>query len=179
MHHSFKDQGLDHYTHEEPALTSRNQLLVDGSDAKNGILDLLLFHYRFRGGRNINYMLIFECSVNGMLRPTAQRILQLQAGICKILSNPKRLQIMHELRSGEKTVGELTTLTGMRQANVSQHLALMRLVNMVLERRVGNTVFYRISDTRITEACDIMRSVLLDQAAADSKLMRSVAVSSR
>jgi DNA-binding transcriptional ArsR family regulator len=122
---------------------------------------------------------MFEYSANGMLQPTANRILQLQSGICKVLSNPKRLQIMHELRSGEKTVGELATLTGMRQANVSQHLSLMRLRNMVLERRVGNAVFYRISDKRITEACDIMRSVLLDQAAADSKMARAVAVSSR
>lgn len=120
-----------------------------------------------------------EYSANGMQHQTAHRILQLQAGICKALSNPKRLQIMHELRSGEKTVGELATLTGIRQANVSQHLALMRLRNMVLERRVGNTIFYRISDKRITEACDIMRSVLLDQAAADSKMARSVLVSSR
>jgi DNA-binding transcriptional ArsR family regulator len=122
---------------------------------------------------------MFEYSANGMLHQSANRILQLQAGICKALSNPKRLQIMHELRSGEKTVGELATLTGMRQANVSQHLALMRLRNMVLEKRVGNAVFYRISDKRITEACDIMRSVLLDQAAADSKLARSVIASSR
>jgi DNA-binding transcriptional ArsR family regulator len=122
---------------------------------------------------------MFEYSANGVQHPTAHRILQLQAGICKVLSNPKRLQIMHELRSGEKTVGELATLTDIRQANVSQHLALMRLRNMVLERRVGNTVFYRISDKRITNACDIMQSVLLDQVAADSKLARLVAVSSR
>jgi DNA-binding transcriptional ArsR family regulator len=114
-----------------------------------------------------------------MLHPPAHRILELQAGICKVLSSSKRLQIMHELRSGEKTVGELATLTGMRQANVSQHLALMRLRDVVVERRVGNAVFYKISDKRINEACDIMRSVLLDQAAADSKLARSVALSSR
>jgi len=121
---------------------------------------------------------MFEHSANGMLHP-ANRILQLQAGICKVLSNPKRLQIMHELRSAEKTVGELATLTGMRQANVSQHLASMRVRNIVLERRAGNSVFYRISDKRITEACDIMLSVLLDQAAADSKMARAVAMSSR
>ena len=114
-----------------------------------------------------------------MLPQTVQKVLQLQAGICKVLSNPKRLQILHELRDGERTVGELATSLGIRQANVSQHLALMRLRNMVIERRVGNTVFYRISDKRINNACDIMQSVLLDQASADSKLVRSVMVSSR
>jgi DNA-binding transcriptional ArsR family regulator len=126
--------------------------------------------------RNIR---IFEYSANGMRPPTNERVLQLQAEICKVLSNPKRLRIMHELRGGEKTVGELVASTGMRQANVSQHLALMRLRNIVVERRVGNSVYYRISDKRINTACDTMQSVLLDQASADSKLVRSVMVSSR
>jgi len=114
-----------------------------------------------------------------MLSPTMQRVMQLQAGICKVLSNPKRLQILHELRAGERTVGELAMSTGMRQANVSQNLALMRLRNVVVERRVGNAVFYRIADRRINNACDIMQSVLLDRVSADSKLVKSVTVSSR
>jgi ArsR family transcriptional regulator len=122
---------------------------------------------------------MFEYSANDMLSPTNQRILQLQAGICKVLSNPKRLLMLHELRNGEKTVNELAESTGLRQANVSQHLALMRLRKMVTERRVGNTVFYRISDKRINNACDIMQSVLLDQASADSKLVRLVIATTR
>jgi ArsR family transcriptional regulator len=123
---------------------------------------------------------IFEYSANGMLSPTAaEKVLQLQAGVCKVLSNPKRLQILHNLRGGEKTVGELAASLGIRQANVSQHLALMRLRKIVVERRVGNTVFYRISDRRINNACDIMQNFLIDQASAESKLVRSVIVSSR
>jgi ArsR family transcriptional regulator len=114
-----------------------------------------------------------------MLSPTKQRILQLQSGICKILSNPKRLEILHELRRGEKTVSELASSTGLRQANVSQHLALMRYRKMVIKRRVGNEVFYRISDQRINNACDIMKEVLLDQASADSRLVKLAVASSR
>jgi len=114
-----------------------------------------------------------------MLSSTKQRILQLQSGICKILSNPRRLQILHELRRGEMTVGELASSTGLKQANVSQHLALMRLRKMVTERRVGNAVYYRISDKRINDACDIMQAVLLDQASEDSKLVRLAMSSSR
>ncbi len=103
----------------------------------------------------------------------------MQSEICKILSNPKRLEILHELRGGEKSVGDLAATTGLRQANVSQHLALMRLRKMVFERRVGNAVYYRISDKRINSACDIMQSVVLDQASADSKLVRMAAASGR
>lgn len=114
-----------------------------------------------------------------MLSPTKQRILELQSEICKMLSNPRRLQILHDLRKGEKTVSELASSTGMRQANVSQHLALMRHRKLVVERRVGNTVFYHIADERINHACDIMQTVLLDQASEDSKLVRLAVASSR
>jgi hypothetical protein len=40
-------------------------------------------------------------------------------------------------------------------------------------------VFYTISDKRITNACDIMQNVLLDQASAESKLARLVTAASR
>ena len=96
-----------------------------------------------------------------------------------MLANPKRLEILHELRGGEMTVGELGSATGLRQANVSQHLALMRHVNMVAERREGNRVLYRITDKRINKACDIMREVLLHQVGESSKLVQLASVSSR
>lgn len=114
-----------------------------------------------------------------MLSPTRKRVLQLQSEICKVLSNPRRLQILHELRGGEMTVNELATKTGLKQANVSQHLALMRHRKIVIEKRVGNMVFYRIMDQRINDACDIMQAVLLDQASADSKLVKLAIASSR
>lgn len=146
---------------------------------KTQLFVILHVSIEIRHGNPIDNIRMFEYSANRMLSPPTQRVMQLQAGICKILSNPKRLQILHELRSGEKTVNELAQSTGFRQANVSQHLALMRLRKMVIERRVGNTVFYRISDRRINNACDIMQAVLLDQASADSKLVRLVTASSR
>jgi DNA-binding transcriptional ArsR family regulator len=108
-----------------------------------------------------------------MLPPTEQRILQLQSQVLKALSNPKRLQILHELRHGEMTVSELTLATGIRQATVSQHLARMRLGNIVVERRIGNSASYRITDRRVINACDLMRGFLLDQADADSELVRA------
>lgn len=100
-------------------------------------------------------------------------VLRRQAEILKALSNHHRLLMLHELRSGEKTVTELSSATGLRQANVSQHLALMRRSRVVVERRAGNSVFYHIADKRILEACDLMQSVLLNQASEDSKLVRS------
>ncbi len=106
---------------------------------------------------------------------TSEQILRRQSEICKILSNPHRMLMLHELREGEKTVSELSASTGLRQANVSQHLALMRHSRVVVERRAGNSVFYRIADERIIDACNLMRAVLLDQVSEDSKLVRLTA----
>jgi DNA-binding transcriptional ArsR family regulator len=114
-----------------------------------------------------------------MLTPAEKQVLRLQAEICKTLSNPRRLEILHEVREGEKTVGQLCVATGLRQANVSQQLALMRHRKLVMERRAGNNVLYRIADKRISRACDIMRDVLIHQANEDSKLLQLVSASSR
>ena len=54
------------------------------------------------------------------------RVYEMQAEISKTLAHPLRLAILHCLKSGEKTVNELTETVGASQSNVSQHLALMR-----------------------------------------------------
>ena len=114
-----------------------------------------------------------------MLAPAEKQVLRRQSEICKTLANPKRLEILHELREGEKSVSELCLATGLRQATVSQHLAIMRHRRMVVERRAGNAVLYRIVDKRINKACDIMREVLIHQANEDSKLVQLVSASNR
>jgi ArsR family transcriptional regulator len=124
-------------------------------------------------------MQTLEYTANGMLAPTEKHLLRLQSEICKTLSNARRLEILHELREGERSVGELCTVTGLRQANVSQHLAQMRDRKMVLQRRSGNAVLYRIADKRINRACDIMREFLIHRASEDSKLVQLVSASSR
>jgi ArsR family transcriptional regulator len=109
-----------------------------------------------------------------MLPETERRILQLQSQVLKVLSNPKRLEILHDLRRGEMTVTEIVLATGMRQATVSQHLAMMRRSGVVSERRVANAVYYTITDRRINHACDIMLSFLVERSKADSELVKMV-----
>ena len=53
------------------------------------------------------------------------RIFEIQADICKTLAQPKRLMLVHELRTGEKSVGQLVSSLGISQPNVSQHLSIM------------------------------------------------------
>lgn len=65
--------------------------------------------------------------------------------LLKALSNRQRLLILCQLIDRERSVGELAELLGARDSNVSQHLALLRKDGLVLPRRDGQTIWYRIA----------------------------------
>ncbi|MEK6792026.1 MAG: metalloregulator ArsR/SmtB family transcription factor [Deltaproteobacteria bacterium] len=90
-------------------------------------------------------------------------VFELQAEICKTLANPKRLEIIAALKDDELSSGALAERLGLTKANLSQHLALLRSRRIVAARRDGVKVYYRISSARITEACAMMKSVLMEQ----------------
>ena len=98
------------------------------------------------------------------------RLYELHASVCQTLSNPKRLEIIDRLRGGELSVTGLAEVTGIRQVNLSQHLALMREKGIVIARRERANVYYRLSNPKITQACDLMRQVLLERLEAAGEL---------
>lgn len=67
-----------------------------------------------------------------------------QARILKALSHEARLLIVHRLSEGECSAGELTGLVGLDQSTVSKHLAVLRNLGMIDDRREGSTVIYRL-----------------------------------
>ena len=90
-------------------------------------------------------------------------VYELQAEISKTLANPLRIAIIHYLKDGEKTVSNLTETLGASQSNISQHLALLRQRQIVKTRKEGSTVYYRVASPKISQACDMIREVLLEQ----------------
>ena len=90
-------------------------------------------------------------------------IYELQAEISKTLAHPLRLAILHNLKNGEKSVSELTQTIGASQSNISQHLAIMRQRDIVKTRKEGSNIYYRLANPKISQACDTMREVLLEQ----------------
>ena len=101
-----------------------------------------------------------------------KKIFKMHAEICKVFTNPKRLEIISLLRDGEKTVNELTELAGVPQANVSQHLTVLRQNNVVTTRRNGANIHYKIANPKILQACDLMREVLLEKLSENKKLAK-------
>jgi DNA-binding transcriptional ArsR family regulator len=100
---------------------------------------------------------------------TDKTIIEMQAEICKTLTNPKRIEILNVLKNSEKTVTELVTALGASKANVSQHLALMRLKGIVATRREGVHIYYRVSNPKVIAACTLMKEVLYEQHTARKK----------
>jgi len=86
----------------------------------------------------------------------------LHAEICKTISNPNRQAILDNLRDGEMSVTELVNRTGISQANLSQHLSILRSKGVVNTRRDGNNIYYSISNAKIIQAYDLLTEVLQD-----------------
>lgn len=70
------------------------------------------------------------------------------AAFLKAISHEGRLMILCHLVSGEKSVTELEELLAARQAAVSQQLSRLRLEGLVIPRRDGKAIYYRLADDR-------------------------------
>ena len=101
------------------------------------------------------------------------QLFNLQADICKTLADPTRLMILHEIKSGEMSVGQLASKLGLPQSSVSRHLAVLRERALVIPRRDGTTIYYRLSSPKIAEACDLVREVLESHLIRSQRLAKS------
>ncbi len=100
-------------------------------------------------------------------------IYELQAEISKTMAHPLRLAILHSLKEGEKTVNDLVEKLGASQSNVSQHLAIMRQRQIVKPRKAGSNIYYRVASPKISQACDMVREVLIEQLSQKNEIAKN------
>jgi len=74
----------------------------------------------------------------------------------RALSEPTRLAVLQELKSGERTVGELVEAVGLSQANVSKQLSVLRDAGFLRREQRGTSAVYSISDPLVMELCRLM-----------------------
>lgn len=72
----------------------------------------------------------------------------------RVLSDPMRLKILYNLKSGELSVTDIVERTGGSQSNISKHLSLMLANGIVHRRREGTSAYYSIADPSLFELCD-------------------------
>ncbi len=82
----------------------------------------------------------------------------------KAISHEGRLMILCHLVSGEKSVTELEELLSARQAAVSQQLSRLRLEGLVIPRREGKAIYYRLADDRPRRMLEVVYELFCSDA---------------
>jgi ArsR family transcriptional regulator len=80
-----------------------------------------------------------------------------KAEIFQALAHPTRIAIVEALQEGELTAGAIIERLGLEQANVSQHLAILRSKQVVSTRRTGNQVHYSLRDPVLAHVLGLLR----------------------
>jgi len=68
-----------------------------------------------------------------------------------VFSHPDRLRIVEELREGERDVNALQETLGVSHSRTSQNLAILRSHRVVVERRDGRHVYYKLSHPEVAD----------------------------
>ncbi|MEN9232163.1 MAG: metalloregulator ArsR/SmtB family transcription factor [Thermostichus sp. DG02_5_bins_236] len=103
-------------------------------------------------------------------------VLSSVADYFKVLSEPSRLQILCELRSGPKNVTEILEATGMGQANVSKHLKILAQAGIVSRQPKGVSVYYQIVDLACFELCEVVCNQLVERLQQQARQLEPLAV---
>lgn len=90
------------------------------------------------------------------------KVFEIQASVGRVMANPKRLEVLYHLKEGEKTVSELVKAMDIPPANLSQHLSVLRSYGVLVTRREGQFIYYRVVNRKVSDACSLMRESLMD-----------------
>ncbi|OGK17482.1 hypothetical protein A2774_05555 [Candidatus Roizmanbacteria bacterium RIFCSPHIGHO2_01_FULL_39_12c] len=91
------------------------------------------------------------------------QLFKLHSELLKALSHPKRLEIIQLLRDKKLTVSEIQEMLDLPQANLSQHLMVMRDAEVVEAKRNGKQIYYRLAHKNFIKASDLLRQVLVER----------------
>jgi rhodanese-related sulfurtransferase/DNA-binding transcriptional ArsR family regulator len=81
------------------------------------------------------------------------------AAVAKAAAHPRRLDLLEHISQGERSVDALAVVSGLSVANTSQHLLLMRRAGLLVSRRDGKRVLYKLSSNRVLEFLAALRGI--------------------
>ena len=94
---------------------------------------------------------------------------QRASGFLKALANENRLVILCTLAEGEKNVGELEDILGIRQPTLSQQLARLRADELVATRRDSKQIYYSIASKEAEQVIGLLYELFCAESAARTK----------
>lgn len=98
---------------------------------------------------------------------------QLHAQLCSSLADPNRILLLYTLSHAPCNVSDLARELDLPQSSVSRHLRVLREGGLVAGQREGHSMVYRLSDDRVIEALDILRSLLAASLKRQGALART------
>ncbi len=96
---------------------------------------------------------------------------QFKAQIFQALAHPTRIAIVEALREGEAAAGALLVHLPVEQANLSQHLAVLRSKQIVVSRKDGNQVYYALRDPVLIQVLDLLKQYFNSQLQQTAALL--------
>ncbi len=105
-----------------------------------------------------------------------QAMQDFKAGIFQGLAHPTRVAITEILRDGEHSAGAIYERLELEQANVSQHLAVLRAKGIVSTRKDGNQVFYSLKHRMLIDVLEIMRQYFMSHLSEAADLLQAMEV---
>lgn len=90
-------------------------------------------------------------------------VFQEHAEFLKAMSHPKRLEILHLLRNEDLSVTQIQEMLDLPQANLSQHLMVLKDAGVLHSTREGKNIFYKLAHKNFVKASDLIRKVLVEK----------------
>lgn len=103
-----------------------------------------------------------------------QQMYKLHAEYCKALANPRRLEILDLLRSGELKLEKLRGKMKIQRPALSQHLAILKERGFISTKKAGREIYCRVVQPKILRACDIFQEVLFEDIDKKKKLQKNL-----
>lgn len=86
-------------------------------------------------------------------------VIKLESSVFKALANSKRLQIIYSLYGQEMSVGEIVKKNNLPQANISQHLMVLRKAKLLSTKKIGKKIFYHVTHPMLMRITDMIKDI--------------------
>ena len=97
-----------------------------------------------------------------------------QAEIAKAMAHPVRVGVLEYVKDGEQCVCDIAEAVGTERSNLSKHLSMMVAAGVLISRKEGLKVFYRIKTPCVIRFLDCLKDCLKEQIAEQQQLMESL-----
>ena len=96
----------------------------------------------------------------GIKNTPSPKKLENNATLLKSLADPIRLKMIYLLKNGELCVCEILEAMDKSQSTISHHLNMMKKENILLTRKEGKWIYYRLADENIIEILENLFNIV-------------------